>query len=542
MSLHMLSMVHNNPGEAPFDTHFHRPEVLRQYGCTGQVFRRNPHAALSLAAVQPGLFPDGTAEAQWLQNEQEVIEQEIRQAKNAGLQVFYHIDLFLLPKALVEQRSDSLCDASGRIDLDKPATLEIHRALFEELFQRFPEIDGLLIRVGETYLHDTPFHVGNGAIPYEGGPREEQRRFVRLLRFLREEICTRHDKTLIHRTWDCFPDRFHASRDYYLAVTDQVEPHDKLIFSLKHTMLDFWRYVRPNPSIGQGRHPQIVEVQCQREYEGKGAFPDYVLPGVLDGFPENSRPLGLRDHAHSPLFRGVFAWPRGGGWFGPYLQSEIWCDLNMFVLSRWTRDPEKSEEPLCLDFCEECLGLDAANAERFRQIALLSMEAVLKGRYCEVFDRGLNEISVPTNIWFRDDRLAGPRLLEALLKDLIEKDTIESALKEKREAVSLWEEIVRLADSLSAPEADTTEAIRVSTQYGLRLFQVVLHGWEAAARGLQGNLESAKMAVAQYDAAWKHYRALQAEPICATLFEGVYWAMPGEKPEPGLDALIARWR
>ena len=43
-----------------------------------------------------------------------------------------------------------------------------------------------------------------------------------------------------------------------------------------------------NPTLGIGRHRQIVEVQCQREYEGKGAYPNYVVKGVVEGFEENA--------------------------------------------------------------------------------------------------------------------------------------------------------------------------------------------------------------------------------------------------------------
>ena len=58
-------------------------------------------------------------------------------------------------------------------------------------------------------------------------------------------------------------------------------------FSIKHTALDFWRHVKVNECLTRGKHPQIIEVQCQREYEGKGAYPNYVMDGVINGFEEN---------------------------------------------------------------------------------------------------------------------------------------------------------------------------------------------------------------------------------------------------------------
>lgn len=37
--------------------------------------------------------------------------------------------------------------------------------MLQEIFKRFPKLDGLVIRVGETYLQNTPYHTGNGPIP-----------------------------------------------------------------------------------------------------------------------------------------------------------------------------------------------------------------------------------------------------------------------------------------------------------------------------------------------------------------------------------------
>lgn len=543
MSFQFISMVHNNPGEAPFQTRFNDPKTLREYGCTGQVFRRNLHAAVSFVEWDAALYPEGSPEADWLQAEQSALDKEIAEARQEGLDVFYHVDLFVLPRALVERAGNALLDEQGRISLEKPATLEVHRLMLKEMFQRFPDVTGLIVRVGETYLHDTPHHGGNGAVPYGDDLEKEQRLFVQLIQFLREEICVRHNKRLIYRTWDCFPDRFHASRDYYLSVTNQIEPHENLIFSMKHTMLDFWRYVKVNPAIGTGKHPQIVEVQCQREYEGKGAFPNYFMDGVLEGFPEDTEPRGLRQMQENPLFRGVYAWPRGGGWFGPYLKSEIWCDIPMFVLGRWLQHPELTEPELLTNYGREKLGLDEENAKRFYQLCHLAEKAVLKGRYCEVFDRTLNGASIPTNIWFRDDRLAGPRLLRGLLETLDQRGQVEIALDEKRKALKLWQEVVDQSKAIAFPDEETAEAVRISARYGQALFCIALYGWEVIALDIQ-NAEVAKRweALWQYEKAWQVYRKLGREPLCPTLFEGFFWAMPGEEPEPGLDAEVEACR
>merc|ERR1712096_277566 len=114
----------------------------------------------------------------------------------------------------------------------------------------------------------------------------QQNAYVSCLAFLREELCVRRNKQVIFRTWDTYPGRFHANPEYYLAVTNRIEPHKNLVFSIKHTAIDYWHRVRFNPTLGIGKHPQAVENDVMRNYDGNGAFPHYTGAGIVDGaFP-----------------------------------------------------------------------------------------------------------------------------------------------------------------------------------------------------------------------------------------------------------------
>ena len=57
--------------------------------------------------------------------------------------------------------------------------------------------------------------------------------------------------------------------------------------------------------------------------DGKGAYPMYIMNGVINSFCENGHPKGLRDIADNPLICGVYTWSRGGGWYGPYIKNEF---------------------------------------------------------------------------------------------------------------------------------------------------------------------------------------------------------------------------
>jgi hypothetical protein len=544
----ILDMVHHNPGEPRFQSAFLDPAHLADYGFNGQVFK-HINCIATFDALGLDLFPAGSAERAWLDGFTPGIEREIAAAKVHGLKVFYHLDLFVLPKQLVEHFKNEICDPqTGRILLDRPKTLELHRVLFDELFRRFPQLDGFIIRVGETYLFDTPYHVGNGPIPRVGPawtptylypetiaqiepvePRwtnTQVSAYVKLICFLREEICLRHGRHLMFRTWDIFPDKLHARLDHYLEVTDQIKPHPKLIFSIKHTALDFWRHVKVNECLTRGRHPQIIEVQCQREYEGKGAYPNYVMDGVINGFEENAEKIGLRNLLCHPLIRGVYSWSRGGGWYGPYIKDEFWCDLNAYVLAQFVNNPLRGEPEILDEYAVQRVGLKGPDVDRFRRLCLAAARAVLKGRHCAGFDQVLAESVLPTACWMRDDRLGGREQLTSVLKYLTAHSLLDEALAEKHEAVKLWEEIKTLAAEICWPDAQRGELVRVSVEYGRLLFCIVEAGWQVMIAGYRGDFNQLKLerVISRYENLWAEYRALATSPVCASLYEGRYFS------------------
>jgi len=560
-------MVHHNPGEAPFNSRFLDPEYLAAAGFNGQVFK-HINCVATFAASGVDCFPEGSAERVWLESFTQGIEAEIAAAKRAGLGVFYHLDLFVLPKRLVEHFRGEICDPeSGRIQLDRPRTMELHAILFDELTQRFPDVDGYIIRVGETYLFDTPHHMGNGPIPRIGpgwtpeylyqetlagtGPDEprwsveQEDAFVKLIGFLRQEICGKHGRHLFFRTWDIFPDKLHAVPRHYLAVTDRIEPHPKLVFSIKHTALDFWRRVKPNPCIGIGNHPQIIEVQSQREYEGKGAYPNYVAHGVAEGFEENREPAGLRQWLADPRIVGIYHWSRGGGWYGPYIPDEFWPDLNSRVLARFANDPQAGEEHAFSSHAREILGLTEDDVPRFRELCLLASRAVLKGRYCEAFDALLDEAVLPTALWMRDDRLGGMAQLAVVFRELSARGKLDEALAEKADAVALWNEVVCLANEIRWPAPGMGGFVKVSATYGLLLFAIVEQGWIILAESVRPepiHRERIGKAARAYDRLWKEYQALTVDPLCPTLYRGEYFQLPGEPRVSGLDDSVREVR
>lgn len=533
MNTMLLDMVHHNPGEPPFDTRYIDPAFLRSLGFTGQVLKHLN------ACVPLGEFPATPEEGDWLADAQAERDAEIAAAKAAGCRIYYHVDLFVLPRAVIDARREDLCDEQGRIDINRPAVLELHRELIDALFARYPDVDGLVIRVGETYLYDTPHHGGNTAVPLHDDrfPRADLvARFIRLLSFLREEVCVRHGKTLIHRTWDYFPDRLHSDPGFYRDVTDAVAPHEHLVFSIKHVAGDFWRGCVPNPCLGLGRHPQIVEVQCAREYEGKGAYPNYIARGVMDGFREVPHPLGLNDWKNSPLFRGVWTWSRGGGWYGPSLQNEFWPDLNARVLAAWTLDPDTPEAVHFEEICRTAYGMDSESIQALRELCDTAEDAVWLGRSIPAFARQRNFADADCALlWMRDDRLGGLDQLGDIFRQLEDGGNLDESLREKREAARLFATLPAIAARIRAADPDITDTLRTSATYGARLFDLIACGWELLIRRWRRQPVTPEE-IQDFQARYEAYQHVAALPQCASLYQLDYWHWPEAPEAPGMGA------
>jgi hypothetical protein len=126
-----------------------------------------------------------------------------------------------------------------------------------------------------------------------------------LINLLREEICAKRNKTLIYRTWDF--GELHTRVDWHTEATNPVEPHPRLIISVKHVGADFIRGLPFNATLGKGKHQQIVEVSVnQAGLHGRCSHPCYLAQGVIEGWKEMQDPKGLRDLLGDDKVRGVW--------------------------------------------------------------------------------------------------------------------------------------------------------------------------------------------------------------------------------------------
>jgi hypothetical protein len=449
----VFDMVHHNPGEPLYQSQFNSPSFTKNMGFNGKVFFLFESAQLAVNwdefnTVDKVILPVGSADRAWVDAKRTEITAKYNAAKAEGLQVFAMSDLVLFPKRLV-----SLYGMSSTMGNVNNATTELWlRRTMNLMFTQFPQLDGIMVRIGETYLNDAPYHQGK-----IDNKSDANATIIPLMNILRDEVCVKLNKKIYFRTWGSFD----TDLNTFLATSNGVKPHPNLTWSVKHCEGDFHRGNAYSKVMGQGRHPFIVEVQCAREYEGKGAMPNYIANGVIEGFEEHTaNPTQSLRHLwqNSPLMRGVWTWSRGGGWRGPYIKNELWCELNAWVMAQWALDPAATELSLFNRFATEKLGLPASQLGAFRQLALLSAKAAWRWK------RGSNNSLSPW--WSRDEYYTYPNLPGSA-------PALASMLADQDEAVAEFTEIVAIARSLTPADPTDREFILSSSLYGLHLMEIL---------------------------------------------------------------------
>lgn len=143
----------------------------------------------------------------------------------------------------------------------------------------------------------------------------------------------------------------------------------------------------------------------------------------------------------------------------------------------------------------------------------------------------------------RDDRLGGMEQLLWVIETLANSGGLDEALEEKEEAVRIWERIVSIAGSIDWPHGADGEFVRISSDYGLRLFRIVHQGWRVMIEGFRGkDVAALSDSIRCYEEAWKDYRKLSASPLCPSLYGGSYFNLPGSPAVKGLDDSVALYQ
>jgi hypothetical protein len=376
----------------------------------------------SFDAAYPGAIPQGSALRERIEQQRQKFQKASAQSRAFGVAVGLMTDEASLPIPVLERMGNSSSEnnLSTRIDFDSEKFWEAYRAKYREVLKAYPQVAYVIVRTGENYSHPDEGYIGRTV---RDGDIDDAyfRHMQRLIEETRKIVVDEFGRTLIWRTWDLGGDGFHADPKVYDRVLAGLTNRKGLIFAIKFTQTDFWRYNDFNPTIGRGGVNQIVEFQCAREYEGKGAFPDYVGP-IHAAALRQAAALGVK---------GVWIWDFGGGWGGPFLQSDRWARLNIFATSRLAQNPDLSPRALAEEWAAKEFG--PKSATNVAEMLMLSGECVRKCMYIEAFARDHGGWKPSLNL-MRDDIIRG-EVLEQLYEG--SKNSLPAVFAEKDEAAAL---------------------------------------------------------------------------------------------------------
>ncbi len=317
---------------------------------------------------------------------------------------------------------------------------------------------------------------------------------------------------MIYRTWD-FGNNFHTNPDFYLKVTNSIEPHPLLVFSIKHTNNDFLRGVPFNTTIGLGKHQQIVEISTnQAGLYGRSSHPYYIGKGIIDGWPEMTIKKGIRSLFNDPKIKGFWIWTWGDGWGGPYFDNELWIKLNEFVIRTFAQNPNQKEEDIFEAYGRKHLQLKETDILKFRELCMLSEDAVYFGQASKYF---------ASNAWWCRDHY----LTAINLNQVVEKGIKAEVLEEKRKNVEVWYKMEQLSKEIKMNNAKDEEFLRVSTTYGRIKYEIIELIWKLQITMSENKInqkiekEIVRKTLELYNKKWKEWEQLKRQyPCCPTLY------------------------
>lgn len=319
---------------------------------------------------------------------------------------------------------------------------EFYLEVLEKALEEFPEIEGVILRIGEHDGTDV-----KGAFLSRLTLRSPKQANTLLKRVL--PLFEKHNKTFIFRTWTVGAYKIGDliwNEKTFDAVFSSISS-DALIISMKFGDTDFMRFLSLNPLFFRGHHKKIIELQTRREWEGMGTYPSFV------GWDYHKY---IEQLAKNKNIVGIHVWCQTGGWAKnswsnvTYLNnSSFWNELNTEVTIgtyRHGRSPEEAIEA----FCKK---RDIKDSKSFIKLLHLADTVIKKGLYIrELGEKNLyfRRSRIPSLMWLTWDKTLLQPSIVYLLRILVSRP--KESIQEAEEAAQAAKEMLEIGKELALPK------------------------------------------------------------------------------------------
>lgn len=325
---------------------------------------------------------------------------------------------------------------------------DFYKKVLEKAMADFPEIAGVILRVGENDGKDV-----TGPFLSKLLLQTPQQANTLLKTIL--PIFEQQNKTLIFRTWTVGAYKIGDliwNPKTYGEVFANIKS-ESLVISMKYGDTDFMRHLTLSPLFSHGPHKKIIELQTRREWEGMGTYPSFVgwdYASYLEQLKGNDTVIGIH------------VWCQTGGWakaawsditYGE--NSSFWNELNTETTIAVAKGASAHEA--IVQFCKRRSIRDTT---RFIQLLEHSEVAIKKGLYiADLAESPLyfRRTRIPPLMWLTWDKIHLPSPVLAAIRALLPKNN--TLIRDGEDAVNATLLMLQLAKTLKLPAA-TIESIR----------------------------------------------------------------------------------
>jgi hypothetical protein len=429
-----------------------------------------------------------------------------------GMQVFLTTDMLAVTPPLARHlRRLAPSSSTVGIDAADPAVWQVYRAGLDELFDAMPAIGGLIIRFGEGgSLYAT------AGWPYRSEVAVRDAKSLRAMLHGLLPFFEQRQKTLVLRNWTVGVGsigRLHIDPALYERVLGDIDS-PSLVVSTKYTAGDFFSYLPLNPTLLTGRHRRIVEFQARPEFEGFGAFPDFLgeewAHALRTVRAANPHLIGtyLYSQSGGPLRAGPrMVYPFHGFW--------MWTDANVFVGSHLATNPSADVRGLARQWASERFGeasRDPVVGEAIANMLIETRRAVREGFYIRAFaerEVRVPGLELPPLMWiFEWDRVGGWHSLLSLVYRGT-RDAVDASIAEGHDAAAIVKhqrEQMRAAFAASAAAAPAPAAVARVREEALRSLEYQETLFDALAAWRQTFLSYYRWLDTSDSKAWTQWR------------------------------------